>query len=381
MSKASGTGNRLGILEWRHEGHRLGYVAAIARAATADGLSPILFTESHVRRTNEYRVHLTSLDGLIVRDLEAPITNSRSFLAALKGIGRNDVDGIVIPEVDTLLPALFIKTFLRRSGTRVSGIVMRPPRRGSTLRQAAWSVAKAALIRSDRLCPDLELLLLEDPLASGPDLVWPEKLLSPRRRLDDPSDLYSVADESALPAELQNLSVERPIVTIMGVIDHRKQIPLAIEAWKQARAGDSAYFIIAGKQRTEVTQTIQEAVAIDGSIVAVDRYLKNEEMGALIKRSTALLLLYDVGTSSGLLTTAASVGRWAIVRKDTRTGRIAVSNGFGIESDGSASAVARSMHEALRRTAPPMGTQLPTGSDFGRRVLEWHRSTVADRES
>jgi hypothetical protein len=363
---------RVVIIEWRHEGHRFGYVAAIARASTAAGLSPVLLTSADARSTREFSTHLSDVDDLGVADLRRPISPTVGFARALLQARRLGAIGVVVPEVDTLLPSLLLTALLLRRRLPITGIVMRPPRQGAGTMRSAWYRAKAAMISADRFCPGLDLLLLEDPLADEDDLVWPRELVLGGRRLDDPADLYRPAHHASLPQEIAQLTNDRALVTVMGVIDHRKQIPLVLEAWRQGQLGARATLLIAGKQREGTRPALEQASAEDRSIVTVDRYLSNEEMGAIIERSSVMLLLYDVGTSSGMLTTSAAVGRWTVVRADTRVGRIALRSGFGIAAHPSGGAVAQAISTALDSDGQPAPRQLPSCRTFGDRVLRMH---------
>lgn len=372
MGSAPGAGRSIAIIEWRHEGHRFGYVAAVARSAIEAGATPVLFTDRRARSTTEFAAQLTGIDGLEVVDLDRSATTIVGFFRALQQARRSGAAGVVVPEVDTLLPYIVLAALLRWRWVPMTGIVMRPPRSDARLLRSLWYRAKATLIRSDRWCPGLELLLLEDPLADDGDLVWPADLVLEDRRLDDPADLYAGSRQSLLPDELAGMPRDRPVVTIMGVIDHRKQIPLALDAWKCRRLGDHATLVIAGKQREDLRPTITQACAEDGSIVTADRYLTNAEMSALIERSSTMLLLYDVGTSSGMLTTSAAVGRWTVVRSNTRVGRIALRKGFGIASAATPEAVSEAIVLALARSVQPQPLALPTSQHFGDRVLRSH---------
>jgi hypothetical protein len=360
------------LLEWRHGGHRLAYVAAIARAAAGSGRRIVLVTTSTVTASDEYRTHVASLEGLGIIDvrIENELNTWRGKLSSLRDIRRAG-SGAVIPEADPLMPVLLVAALSRGLPRPTVTILMRPPRwRQDGARSLVKGVLKAALITGCRLMyRSFDVQLLDDPLAEGGDRVWHAPLSGQALRLDDPCDLFDTS-AGALPPELAILVGNDELMVVLGAIDSRKRVPLIIDAWLHSRRADNAKLVIAGRQHPDVVLRLQQAdVAGNPSIMTIDRYLDNAEMGSILERSKGIFVLYDGGLSSGLLVTAASIGRWVIALQDSRTGRVAGGRGLAELCTNSVADVARAIENVLQRPESPNPVSLSNSLDFGRRVL------------
>jgi glycosyltransferase involved in cell wall biosynthesis len=360
--------SRIRILEWRHTGHRLAYVAAIVRSVPHDAAPAILETSAEAAASVEYAEHLLPLEqsGTLIRDVSEIGTGNRALVASLRR-ARKLKEVVVLPEADRVLPVLAAVWLTRGLPRPTSIIVMRPPQwRDGGVRALPWALTKAALLTAFALATgSFDVHLLEDPLAGGPDRVWRWPFESERLRLNDPSDLVNDSDV-CLPPEL--LGESRPMIAVVGAIDERKNLPLILAAWHQTHARDDSVLVIAGRHSSEV----RNLVASEGpgpSIISIDRYLSNAEMAAVLHACRGLFVLHDGGISSGLLTKAASLGRWVIALEGSRTGRTAKAAGVGEIAQPTPIDLARAIDSVVGRMAYPPPVSLDTAHDFGRRVL------------
>ena len=381
----AGTGNRSGpvrltyLLEWRHAGHRLAYVAAIARAAAETKHRIVLVTTLGVTASEEYDTHLADLAelGLMEVRISDDLCTWRGKLGTLRDVGRERL-GVVIPEADALIPLLLCSAFLGWLPRPTIMILMRPPRwRQDGAKSFAKGALKVALISTCRLMRrSFDVHLLDDPLADGVDRAWRAPLSAAALRLDDPCDLFDAA-AGTLPPELSEGIGSGEFVAVLGSIDSRKRVPLIIDAWSHSQKPSDARLVIAGRQRPDVVACLREAdVAGDPTVIAVDRYLGNAEMGAVLRQAKAIFVLYDGGLSSGLLVTAASAGRWVIALEGSRTGRVAAGRGVAELCSESVASVAGAIESVLRRPELPSPVLLGKSIDFGRRVLRRRTSSA-----
>jgi glycosyltransferase involved in cell wall biosynthesis len=291
-------------------------------------------------------------------------TRLRRFFATLRA--RTKYDLMVIPEVDNLLIELCLLRLVRRLPERTVGIMMRPPNRSIRFR----GYSKRALIGVVRRLRSVSILFLEDPLADGGTAVWP--LHYPK--LLDPSDLYLSRSTSLLPPEVEGLPEDVPMIGILGAIDERKNVPLVLSAWAHGQHGRHAVLVVAGRQAASVTARIRPQLSDDKSIVAVNRYLSNGELGALLSRCHGLVLLYssenENGISSGTVIAAAAQGRWVIARAGSRILKTIQPHGLGIGTELSVASLSEAIGEALQRRRLPLPLELPKSESFGDRVLD-----------
>ena len=356
------------VVEWRHGGHRLSYVAAIARSANQASIEIELVTSSAVESSDEYRIHLAQLvddRSLLVRTSER-LASGRGLSRELRSI-RDRHRAAVLPEADKFLHVLLVAKLLRRLPVPTVAIVMRPPRSGGGWRDRIRAMLKTALVLAASPLPALDVQLLEDPLAEGDERVWRSRLLrSAKWRLNDPCALLETP-ASNLPPELAEVTIDRSVLAIVGVIDSRKQLPLVLAGWQFAGAdGD---LVIAGKQSPDVSAWLRSFGPLPKNVYFVDRYLTDSEVRAIVERSRGILLLYDGGFSSGFMVAAAAAGRWAITIVGSRTGRVASSQGFGVPSEATPAGVAFAIKTVLTNQAMPPAVSVPGPTDFGRCIL------------
>lgn len=360
---------RVHVIEWRYGGHRLAYVSAIADAASVLGHDVWLHTTETVVESDEYRTHLAERSTTLVATYPADQFVPRSLHGLLRRCWRQG-DLVVLPEADRLLPLLAVGAVVRALPRPMAVVAMRPPR---WRRPRHWpaSVAKALslLVLSTRLTA-VDLLLLEDPVATGRARVWGFPFARERHRLNDPADLIPIALGS-LPNELADLEPERPMLSVIGSIDARKRVPLVLDSWMSRSSCSNSILVVAGPQRPDVRSALaSQDLSGRPDIRIVDRYLTNGEIDAVIRRSSAVVALQSDDLASGTTVAAAARGRWVITDDRSRNGRSAASFGYGIPVRLNAPDLAKAFDHALSRADLPSLRPIPTRSDFGRRVIQ-----------
>jgi hypothetical protein len=354
------------LIEWRHSGHRLGYVRAIVDAAARHSLNLEILTQAAVLESDEWTVHLGDVPDLKVKTLP-PESFEAMRLPMLLRRQRAAGRAVIIPEVDRVLHGIVVAFLTRRLPRPTTVIAMRPPRWSSP---KAWpqSIAKIVALRLLSAARGVNVLLLEDPLASDRTRVWRWPLGAAALRLDDPADPPSESGE--LPPELSDLPEGAHLFAIIGSIDARKRVPLVLDGWALRRERDDCTLVIAGGHHPSVRQTIVDhPCASRGDVKIIDRYLSSVEHAAVIDRSTALFVLFDGGFSSGTLISAARSGRWVITAAGGRPSKVAVEQGFGVEAELTPDGVCGSVEAVLTKTALPDPVAVAGREEFGDRIL------------
>ena len=372
----------VGILEWRSGGHRLAYVAAIVDGASAMGYTAVLVTDAATIESPQFEVHLRGKQRLAVQQVRGGIGTLFGMVRSL-GWLRKNAAVVVVPEVDRFLAVLIVAWLFRTLPKKTAIIVMRPPMRrlkadhsspsnlvtrGAALAAGAF---KTVLMVACQHIPSISLFLLEDPLASGNQRVWGWPFRSAKLRLDDPSDLLPVG-MGVQPEELRAIREGSPVIAIAGSIDSRKQVPLVLEAWDLVDKQAEPILLLAGPHEPSLRLLVGQYAATHASVISIDRYLTNDELAGVIERSEALVVLYDGGVSSGILTSAVAAGRWVITTEGTRLGAIAAASGIAVPCTSEPASLASAIERAVSYGSPPSGRTLPTGVDFALRLLSRH---------
>ena len=116
------------IIEWRPSGHRMTYVAALARAAIDAGRPVTLWTTKEVTETVEFQTQVSSLVSPVEFSVEisSGLGSARSLLHQLRVV-RKRGGGAVVPEADRFLYVLLLALVTRQLPHPTAAIVMRPP--------------------------------------------------------------------------------------------------------------------------------------------------------------------------------------------------------------------------------------------------------------
>jgi hypothetical protein len=362
------TPTAVSVVEWRRGGHRLAYVAAIAKGA--DNRPIELITSRDVLDSGEFETHLApfvefgTMTVRVVDDLE----DSRvlfSLLSELRAAGQ----GVVLPEADKFLPQLVVAKILRRLPRRMVIIVMRPPDAVTTGRRLGRWAKRAFIVSLMAWRRSLDVRLLEDPLGRGETRCWQGLVLGrPSYRLNDPCGVLD-SESAPLPSSVTEVLADLRVVAVVGALDARKNLPLVIEGWETVNIPGSA-LLLAGPQSPGIDAWLRDnETRLPPNVFTWNNYLGHDELRSAIERSTAIITLYDGGISSSLMLGAAALGRWTITLAGTRTARVAQVHGFGIACEPTADDVGRAIREALAKSAYPHAVPLPDSREFGRDIL------------
>ena len=283
------------IIEWRPSGHRMTYVAALARATIDAGRPVTLWTTKEVTETVEFQTQVSSLVSPVEFSVEisSGLGSARSLLHQLRVV-RKRGGGAVVPEADRFLHVLLLALVTRQLPHPAAAIVMRPPQAVTgRLRGRLGSAGKSLLILGLLRSRTLDLQLLEDPLAQGNDRVWSQAVLSRESlRLDDPCGLLGTP-LSELPRELR-LARTRPFLAVLGVIDDRKQLPLLLDAWILNDPAGDYDLVVAGKQSPTVAMWLASAT-LPPHLVLIDRYLTDAEIHGVLEKAKGIACLHRWG--------------------------------------------------------------------------------------
>lgn len=357
------------ILQLGGGGHRLAYVDAVAQHAFDRGGSVTVLVTSEAASGQEFAVHLRHhvVEGRVRLEIDDTLTTRRGMASALRRV-RESGACLVMLECDRSLVDL-LKAKIRGNLPRSASLnVMRPPRRASAGTRASVVPIVKWMLLCTLLCfrKSVDLMFLDDPLASGDDRVWNHwPMDSPRRRLDDPYDLIPDGPIEIIP-EIGMAS--GPIFSVIGAIDVRKRVPLVLEAWANCEASNSGTLVVAGRWSPGAALELHDR-SFGPSVKVLPRYLSNGELLGLLDASIAVFVLHDQGLSSGVLTAAAARGVNVIALQDSRTGRSASSAGVGHLCLPDPGSLSRAIDSVARENRRPSPVALPGRNDFAARVL------------
>jgi hypothetical protein len=356
------------IIEWRHTGHNLGYVAAIARAAMARGKSVRVVATPEVVGSPE----AVQLTGVPIR-IDTRLKQRVGVLRAIQD--QSSSTAVVVQHADEVRWQVAVAA-LRRSRPQVLSLVMlRSP--GSRLRRqqgrgllrtlagavrAADSLVCFALLARTRV---VDLHLLESPLSAPGSRHWGWPLLRPDRTILDPADLLPVTEEPKLPPELDDVDDDTQLFLVIGSIDGRKHVGPILDAWRLVADEGRRALVLAGRVAPRVLETI--ATRQSRGVHVVDRFITDAEFSGLLNRSQAVFALSD--NPSGVMLAACQHLCWTIARAGSGGGsaveRLDIGEVTTLSPDALADAVRRVSKRGGMRRAPTLsGT-----TEFGAQVL------------
>ena len=269
---------------------------------------------ARARATVGVAVHLTApyrvSEALLPRDL-------RHGQEAARWARRLGADHLVFLYVDHAQLSLGLR--LRRGPTRYSGVHFRPSfhyaalnGRPETPRERATSLRKRLILRLVLSNPRLHTLFELDPYA-----------VEPLRRLGRPGAVvalpepFDVRPGGAPPSVLGAVEPDRRLAVMFGVLDERKGLPVLLDALERLPDATARRLavVLAGAmddgERAKLVARVEGVRSRTAAQVLLDeRFLADEEIQPLLKRSDLVLLPYvrHVG-SSGVLVRAAQAGR------------------------------------------------------------------------
>jgi hypothetical protein len=328
------------------------------------GCTVALLTTPELILTDEFSTHLADVanDVRLVPSLNSYRWFSWQLLRTIRSELRLD-HGCVVPESDRHLLAVLAGRLLAGRHGQVASVVMRPPFRDDELMTRVIGGVKATTMVLARAARPLglELLLLDDALPS-PRPVWSQRLRWTGSVLRDPPDLF-LHDEPTRPQELDDLG-DSPVISVLGSLDARKHVSQILDLWSEVSARTGASLVLAGRIRTDVVPSPAPHVCF------VDRYLSDRELAWVLRRSTAVIVMYDGGASSGIVSACAAAGIRVIAPYRSRLYHVASAHSFGIPMELSAAGLAIAIAEACLLPRPAPIESLPNRDDFGAVVLD-----------
>lgn len=361
MSRADRIRKPTVLLEWRSSGHRLAYASAILDSAVSQGEEIHLWTTVAVQGTQEWLVHITDATQARLRVHRWNFTIGARLVWSASRTRR-----VIVPEADRILALLLVLSYMpwiRR--TKIAPIIMRPPTNspGIAQRLKVWS------IRTARKRRNIDLLLLESPIAQRGSGVWSGVEHSTDDLLLDPADLITGVPRE--PVELSTIELGAQILSVVGVIDSRKRIDLVLRAWPRiAEQHPTAHLAILGKATKDLAEKIEAADV--PNLLFVNRYLTQAELLATLNRSYGVFALYDGGLSSGVVLAASARSCWVFVARSGVLADASKHIGTGVPVEMEEGALADAASEKLRRNVRPPPVHLSGRHEFGLRALGLH---------
>jgi hypothetical protein len=288
---------RVLIVQELWSGHRLSYVAALARRAASLGNEVHLLVRRDAVTSSEWRTHLQALASLlhvhftdefspnVIREWEESLSASR----------------IVVPDGDSLLPSLLSNRVRPTSTwvilsmrTRAQGVGVKPWRFLKTGLKAGLRAA----VR--RLC-GVTVLELTSAVNSRPRRF---EVRDPIRLTANPALLASKKIE-------WNLSEAGFWFGVVGALDERKNLPLIVDALSRLRGADVG-LLLAGRPTARVRDDLPDWSRILGDaqirLRVIDRVLTDDELDAAVAAVDAVVIAHSNEGPSGILGKAAAAG-------------------------------------------------------------------------
>jgi glycosyltransferase involved in cell wall biosynthesis len=207
---------------------------------------------------------------------------------------------------------------------------------------------KRLLIQLAMLDRRLSLYVLVPPGASS---------TSPLPHVEDPVEISADAFDRSEIRRTLALQAES-LVAIIGRIDERKNVPLAVEAMRLVVPRVSAQLIVAGVISPGIVDFLDRQRASAPWVHVDNRYLSNAEFDEYIAAADVILAAYENRAgSSGVLSRAAALGT-PVVAANIEYGLQLAATGAGIAAEPRAAAVADAIVRALERGRPEVRRDL-----------------------
>lgn len=287
------------IVEPNGDGHRLSYVADLARCALRSSYRVTLVVPDGAP---EAEIHLAGLD----ETCEIVAHPGRQSLSKLSRRLGSDV--LVVPDGDRVAVSIGLRLSIRRAWMGRGSIRILLMRWGHDLREPslmsrARQFAKRVAIRRASRLDGVALVALAS--ASGAD-TGEGLLLAP-----DPVRVSADTLEIArLRAEWDSTD-GRPVVAVVGALDRRKNIPTVLDALDIADRRDIV-LVIAGRIETGVLEEITPKIAalrtLGQVIVVTNRNLSDIELDATVAAADYVVLAHSNEGPSGILGKAMALG-------------------------------------------------------------------------
>lgn len=349
---------RVLIFEGGYFGHRLSYVAAVAKAVRSLSVETVVALPRHAIATEEYRAFIDPLDPAITVDSWIPDYRWKAAGAALercfylrKAVARVRADYVLIPHGDGMVQAAAVLPPLQWGLSRVpmEVLVMRgsflDPR--SSLLGRAKSLASRMTLARGRWD---SIHLIDFRLWNALKRIRPQ-VADRFHLMPDPVPVPEPWTKEAARRDL-GVPTEGTYLTIAGAIDQRKGVQELLSAMREAPDLDVT-LLLAGKQAPQVREWVAQARArsnLPGRIVSCDRFLTDRELDAAIAASDVVATVYPghVGPAS-ILMRALAAGRPVLGSSDGWIGEVIRTFSVGWEGPPSDPlALAGALRRALR---------------------------------
>ncbi len=360
--------NAVGVFEVEPTGHRLQYVRHL-HDATPGGC--VVLVPGEATRAPEFAVHLGPAATAVV-----PVEGDdrgRLLAGAVAEAMRRGLQRLVIPDADHfVLPLLRLLLAGRLTGRacpiEFRLLLMRTSTPGGSEPFTPAMIVKPAAVSLIRRFRQVRVAFLTD--AWG--VVTVRRGFGGVRGVRDPVRQASDVP-SGRPLWLPPPDAGRVVVGLLGVIEHRKNLPLLIRA---ARADDRLVVVVGGRLSPEVAAQLaadDDAAVLreEGRLIVADRLLPPAEFAAVIRSVDVVVVLHDNDAPSGILAEAClrhtpvvvPAGAWlAAVVRETGIGRATALDPVSVGAAIHAAHCARTDHvEAARRASAVLGTTDFTG--------------------
>lgn len=288
------------VLEPDADGHRLMYVARVAREAGQNGVPLRLLLSRRDRDKPEltqfisplFSADMSPAPTLVLVEDTSTQPDIVPFLAAVL-----DNERVIVPDADR-----YLRTLARRGLPHGSVLLLmraKPPgSRGTGIAMMKFLLVAWLRLRYGTLIyrlsataegRDAHMLLRWLPFVVDPDPVIPGQL-------DEQTVLSGMPD---LPERF---------VLVAGRLDARKSIPELLE-WAEATRHRSTSLVLAGRLDPRLATRVRHS----SSVVVIDRFMSEDELVTLYRRCTAVACLYENEGPAGAVAFARSVGRPVIV--------------------------------------------------------------------
>lgn len=365
---------RVLIAEPNCAGHRLHLVRVLAEGAVKLPVDVQVAVASGARASDEGRVHLTALDGVVeiqesLGGHGGSVQGSRNRAQAVLRVINNSVDHVFIPYADGIAQVLGLR---RRLGTlrlprqvAVEGLLMRgriaEAGRGviGKIEQAAW---KTAWLTATAAAPFERLHWLDPIQYEAMRRSGSMRLFEKSRLMPEPVE--PIRDEGKLEARSAMGIPPSPIyIGVAGPLNTRKGVDRLLHAFQACSFAErDVRLLLCGKPDSVVRPLLEGEYAPSvaaGRIIWRDGYLSDEQFDqALCALDVAALAYPGHLGSSGLLVRAAAIGRTVLASEHGWMGWVTPKFRLGITCDpGDPAGIAAGLKAAvdLAERAPANG--------------------------
>jgi len=221
----------------------------------------------------------------------------------------------------------------------------------------------------DRLLRDdffAQLLMLDKSLLEGLRHTYPK---APLFFLPDPCPDGFSGDRAEARKKL-GLAADRKVLLFFGVGSPRKGLRVAVDAMLSLPAESGFLLLVAGRQQLKGALKHRLDMLVGrGSAQVLDRYVSSDEEKWCFESADAILLPYiDHFGTSGVLSRAASAGRFIIASDEQLVGRLVREYGLGsVFKSGDAKALAEAIIAFGRHDEVPLLGYRDRAAEYARK--------------